>query len=192
MTTKAYKGGGTGSRNWGKDENEKIYSKKMSGGIHVWNYMDNGYTKGRNDEEMFLNHRYQKQFMGRYMVRMNNQMTMYLKSEKGNMKEEVAGKIKKKTSSAARVDLGNQSGKGENCEASGNDAKERESKETAIEVYCKLNRLPSGSMIGQHMVQHLSEQDQERVLLSLVATKGNHKFSSTKEELARKWMWHSR
>ena len=35
------------------------------------------------------------------------------------------------------------------------------------------------------MVQQLSKKDQDRVLLSLVVTKGNHKFSRTKEELKK-------
>jgi len=110
-TTKAYKGGGMGSRNWGKDENEKGYGTKMSGGIHNGNYTDDKYTKGRNDEDMSLNHRYQKQFMGRYRVRMGNKMTRYQINEKGNMKDEVAGKVKGKTKSGERAKLGNPSGK---------------------------------------------------------------------------------
>ena len=47
-------------------------------------------------------------------------------------------------------------------------------------------------MIGLHMVDQLSEPDLDRVILSLVVDKGSGKFSRTKEELARKWKWHSR
>ena len=39
---------------------------------------------------------------------------------------------------------------------------------------------------------NLSEPDQDRVILSLVVDKGSGKFLRTKEELARKWKWHSR
>ena len=46
-------------------------------------------------------------------------------------------------------------------------------------------------MIGLHMVDQLSKPDQDRVILSLVVDKGSGKFSRTKEELARKWKWHS-
>ena len=70
--------------------------------------------------------------MGRYMVRMENQTTRYLKSKKWNMKEEVVGKVKEKTKSVVKVDLGNQSGKGENREASSNVANDGETKGTAI------------------------------------------------------------
>ena len=123
------------------------------------NYTDDGCAKGRNDAEMSLNSCYQNQFMGSYMVKMGNQTTRYLKNEKGNMKEEEAGKVKDKTKSGVRAKLGNPSGKREKSKASGNNAKDGESKEAAIEIYQKLNRLPSGSMIGLHTVQHLSEQD---------------------------------
>ena len=47
------------------------------------------------------------------MAGMENQTIKYLKSEKGNMKEEVAGKIKEKTSRNIKLDLENQSGIGE-------------------------------------------------------------------------------
>ena len=106
------------------------------------------------------------------------------------MKKEEAGKINYKTNSVARVALGNQSGKGEDREAKSNDSKEGERKGTSIEIYRKLNRLPSGRIIGLHWVQHLGKHDQDRVLISLVVTKGSCKFSRTNEELARKWMWH--
>ena len=42
------------------------------------------------------------------------------------------------------------------------------------------------------MVEHLSELEQDKVILSLVVAKGSSKFSRTKEELARKCKWHSR
>ena len=100
MTTTVYRGGCTRSRNWGKDENEKGYGTKLS--AHDMSYTDDGYTKGRDEEEMKLNHRYQKQFMGRYMVRMGNQTMRYQKNENGNMKEEEAGKVEDKTKSGAR------------------------------------------------------------------------------------------
>ena len=47
-------------------------------------------------------------------------------------------------------------------------------------------------MFGMHMVDQLCEIDQDRDILSLVVDKGSCKFSRTKEELARKWSWHSR
>ena len=50
MTTKVYGGGGMGSMKSRKDENEKGYCTKISRGINNGNYMDYGYTKGRNDE----------------------------------------------------------------------------------------------------------------------------------------------
>ena len=67
--------------------------------------------------------------MGKYMTRVENQATMYLKTEKENMKKEVAGKISDETNSTVRVNLENQYGKGGEREASGNDAKEGEKKE---------------------------------------------------------------
>ena len=62
----------------------------------------------------------------------------------------------------------------------------------AAEIYRKLKRLPGRSMFGMHMVDQLCEIDRDRVILSLVVDKGSNKFSITKEELARKWSWHSR
>ena len=43
-----------------------------------------------------------------------------------------------------------------------------------------------------HMVDQLSEHDQDRVILSLVVDKWSGKFSRNKEELVKKWKWHSR
>ena len=83
MTKNVYGGGGTRSRHWGKDENEKGYGTKLSGGTHKVNYTDDGYTMGRDKKEMLFNHRYQKQFRGRYMVRMGKQMTKDIKTRKG-------------------------------------------------------------------------------------------------------------
>ena len=126
------------------------------------------------------------------MERMENQTLKYQKNEIGNMKEEEAGKVESETKSGERTELGNPSGKKEKSEVSGNNAKGGEREGEAIDIYWKLNRLPSGSMIKQHMVQHLRKSDQDKVLLSLVVTKGNRKFTRTKEELAREWKWHSR
>ena len=65
-------------------------------------------------------------------------------------------------------------------------------KPTAIEIFRKLNRLPVGSMIGIHQVDHLEEQEKDQVLLSLVVNKGAKKFSKPMEMLAEKWTWYSR
>ena len=65
-------------------------------------------------------------------------------------------------------------------------------KETALEIYHKLERLPSGSMIGMHRIAHLEENDKDKLLLSLIVSKGARKFSRNKEELRRKLMWYSR
>ena len=45
-------------------------------------------------------------------------------------------------------------------------------KPTAIEIFKKLNRLPVGSMMGMHQMDHLEEQEKDQVLLSLVGNKG--------------------
>ena len=89
----------------------------------------------------------------------------------------------------------NESGKSENRgwkkehqEASKIGAGEDRKKETALEIYHKLERLPSGSMIGMHRVVHLEENEQDKVLLSLIVSKGSGKFSRSKEELRRKWI----
>ena len=45
-------------------------------------------------------------------------------------------------------------------------------------------------MLGMHHVDHLSEKEQDQVLLTLVVMKGAKKYSRSKEELAIKWMWY--
>ena len=46
-------------------------------------------------------------------------------------------------------------------------------------------------MIGMHCIAHLEENEQDKVLLSLILSKKSLKFSRFKEELRRKWMWYS-
>ena len=82
----------------------------------------------------------------------------------------------------------NESGKSENRgweeerqEVSKTDMGDARKKETALEIYHKLERLPSGSMIGMHCIAHLEENDQDKVLLSLIVSKGARKFSRSKE-----------
>ena len=60
---------------------------------------------------------------------------------------------------------------------------------TAIKMYQKLDRLPMGSMIKMHQVTQLEEHHKDRVLLSLVVSKGANKFNKPKEMLAKKWKW---
>ena len=45
-------------------------------------------------------------------------------------------------------------------------------KPTAIEIFRKLNRLPIGSMIGMHQVDHLEEQEKTRSSYHWWCTKG--------------------
>ena len=66
---------------------------------------------------------------------------------------------------------------------------DRKEKVTAIEIYHKLERLPGGGMIGLHHIAHLEENEKDKVLLSLIVSKGARKFFKSKEELRRKWMW---
>ena len=43
-----------------------------------------------------------------------------------------------------------------------------------------------------HRIAHLEENEQDKVLLSLIVSKGSRKFSRFKKELRRKWMWYNR
>ena len=54
------------------------------------------------------------------------------------MTEEVAGKIKDKTNSVIMVDLGNQSGTGENFRASGNEKRKERVKEQPLRCTVSL------------------------------------------------------
>ena len=123
---------------------------------------------------------------------MAQQIAKYVTEVQEFMKGEKAGKSWEDI-------FANESGKSENrgwkkeCqEASKKDLGDDRKKETALEIYHKLERLPSGSMIGMHRIAHLEENEQDKVLLSLIASKGARKFYRSKEELRRKWMWYSR
>ena len=86
----------------------------------------------------------------------------------------------------------NRGWKEERQEFSKTDMGDARKKETALEMYHKLERLPSGSIIGMLHIAHLEENEQDKVLLSLILSKGARKFSRSKEELRRNWMWYSK
>ena len=79
----------------------------------------------------------------------------------------------------------NRDWKEERQEASKTDMGDMKEKATAIEIYHKLERLPCGGMIGLHHVAQLEENEKDKVLLSLIVSKGARKFSKSKEELRR-------
>ena len=59
-------------------------------------------------------------------------------------------------------------------------------KDKDIEIHHKLDRLPSGSMIGMNCIAHLEDNEQDKVLLSLIVAKGSRKFSRSKDKLRKK------
>ena len=82
MVTSVYGRGGTRSMHGGKDENEQGYGTKMIRGTHDVYHRSKGYTKGRNEDGKVFNHRYCKQFRGRYMGRMVTQMMKILRKKR--------------------------------------------------------------------------------------------------------------
>ena len=50
-------------------------------------------------------------------------------------------------------------------------------KKKDVKIYRKLDTLPMGIMMEMHQVRQLDEHDQGKVLLSLVVSKGAHKFN---------------
>ena len=180
------------SMHGGMDENERGYGTTIGKGTSEVYYGKEGHTKpGKEGGKTFRN-RYQRQSRERYAERSGTQPRSYHKNEEEIINEKEAGKVESESGVAEKSELSNRNdGKGKS-EVSKSNTMGGDNGGIAIEIYRKLKRLPSGSMFGMHMVDSLSERDQDRVILSLVVDKGSSKFSQTKEELARKWSWHSR
>ena len=181
MMTGGYGGGSMRSMHEGMDENEQRYGTIMGGRTSDKSYRKEGHTKSGKEGGKTFRNRYQRQSRERYAVRSGTQPRSYHKNEEEIINEKEAGKVESKSGVAEKSALSNQSdGKGKREDSKSNTTG-GDNEGLAIEIYCKLKRLPSGSMFGMHMVDSLNKRDQDRVILSLVVDKGSSKFSRTKE-----------
>ena len=99
-------------------------------------------------------------------------MTKYGTEVQEFMKGEKAGKSWEDIFANESGKLENRGCKKEHQEGSKTNAGDDRKKETAINIYHKLERLPSGSIIVMHHIAHLEENEQDKVLLSLIVSKG--------------------
>ena len=110
-------------------------------------------------------------------MKSGTQPRSYHKNEEEIINEKEAGKVESESGVAEKSALSNRSdGKGKREDSKSNTTGV-DNEGLAIEIYRKLKLLPSGSMLGMHMVDSLSERHQDRVILSLVVDKGSSKFS---------------
>ena len=121
-------------------------------------------------------HYWQKK-MSKYQTRMAQQMAKYGTEVQEFMKGEKAGKSWEDIFDNKSRNSENRGWKKEQQEGSKTGAGDDRKKETSLEIHHKIERLPSGSMIGMHRIAHLEENEQDKVLLSLIVSKGARKFS---------------
>ena len=114
-------------------------------------------------------------------MRMAQQAARYGTEVHQFMKREKAGKSWEDIFENESGKSENQGWKSERQEDSKIVAGDDRKKETALKIYHKLDRLHSGSMIGMHRIVHLEENEQDKVLLSLIVLKASRKFSRFKE-----------
>ena len=167
-----------------------------NGGISGERYEEWYYGHGRGEKEeeykKMGNNRYWHKKISRYRVRMVQQMAKYGTEVQEFMKGEKAGKSWEDIFASEDGMNVNREWKEERQEARKKDVGDRKEEVTAIEIYHKLERLPYGGMIGLHNIANLEENEKDKVLLSLIVSKGARKFSKSKKELRRKWMWYRR
>ena len=77
----------------------------------------------------------------------------------------MAGNEEVKITEEKMSEVGNQEQVKGNVRPSENDTMVNAKKPSAVEIFKKLNRLPMGSMIGMHQIDHLGEHEQDQVLL---------------------------
>ena len=174
-TSNEMKGYGGNDNNTGRERIDGREGEE-NGGISGERYEEWYYGHGRGEKEeeykRIGNNRYRQKKISGYRARMAQQMAQYGTEVQEFMKGEKAGKSWEDIFASKDGMNLNREWKEELQEALKKDMGDRKEKSTAIEIYHKLETLPYGGMIGLHHIANLEENEKDKVLLSLIMSKG--------------------